>query len=235
MPRITTVIFDMYGTLVQNPNDTNIQIFGNVIDQQGLMTTADKLWENWLPAEEEFQINRLDPDRPFQSYFSAWKDGFERSFATLKLDGDPHAATQQFFRDISKRDPYPETNEALAEVQERYTIALLSNADDGFLLPNLELLEVGFDTVLTSEQAQIYKPRPELFQMILDQLGVSAGVTAYVGDRQLEDVQGPMDVGIHPVWLNRDQRPLDPDLPAPPHQISSLSQLPILLHKGLSL
>jgi len=235
MPRITTVVFDMYGTLVQNPNDTNIQIFGNVIDQQGLNTTADELWENWLPAEEEFQTNRLDQDRPFQSYFNAWKDGFERSFATLKLDGDSHAATQQFFRDVSKRDPYPDTNEALAEVQKRYTIALLSNADDGFLLPNLELLEVGFDTVLTSEQAQIYKPNPELFQMILSQLGVSAGETVYVGDRQLEDVQGPMDAGIHPVWINRNQRPLDPDLPAPPHQISSLSQLPDLLHKGLHL
>ena len=235
MPRITTVVFDMYGTLVQNPNDTNIQIFDNVINQQGLNTTADELWENWLPAEKEFQNNRLDQERPFQSYFSAWKDGFERSFATLKLDGDSHAATQQFFRDVSKRDPYPDTNEALAEVQKRYTIALLSNADDGFLLPNLELLEVGFDTVLTSEQAQIYKPNPELFQMILSQLGVSAGETVYVGDRQLEDVQGPMDAGIHPVWINRNQRPLDPDLPAPPHQISSLSQLPDLLHKGLHL
>ena len=235
MPRITTVVFDMYGTLVQNPNDTNIQIFGNVINQQGLNTTADELWENWLPAEEEFQTNRLDQERPFQSYFSAWKDGFERSFATLKLDGDSHAATQQFFRDVSKRDPYPDTNEALAEIQQRYTIALLSNADDGFLLPNLELLEVGFDTVLTSAQAQIYKPNPEVFQMILSQLGVSAGETVYVGDRQLEDVQGPMDAGIHPVWINRNQRPLDPDLPAPPHQISSLSQLPDLLHKGLHL
>ena len=235
MPRITTVVFDMYGTLVQNPNDTNIQIFGNVINQQGLNTTADELWENWLPAEKEFQNNRLDQERPFQSYFSAWKDGFERSFATLKLDGDSHAATQQFFRDVSKRDPYPDTNEALAEVQKRYTIALLSNADDGFLLPNLELLEVGFDTVLTSEQAQIYKPNPELFQMILSQLGVSAGETVYVGDRQLEDVQGPMDAGIHPVWINRNQRPVDPDLPAPPHQISSLSQLPDLLYKGLYL
>ena len=235
MPRITTVVFDMYGTLVQNPNDTNIQIFCNVINQQGLNTTADELWENWLPAEEEFQNNRLDQDRPFQSYFSAWKDGFERSFAALQLDGDSHAATQQFFRDVSKRDPYPDTNEALAEIQKRYTIALLSNADDGFLLPNLELLEVGFDTVLTSEQAQIYKPNPELFQMILSQLGVSAGETVYVGDRQLEDVQGPMDAGIHPVWINRNQRPLDPDLPAPPHQISSLSQLPNLLHRGLPL
>ena len=155
------------------------------------------------------------------------------SFATLKLDGDPHAATQQFFRDISRRTPYLETNEALGEIQRRYTMALLSNADDGFLLPNLELLEVGFDIVLTSEQAQIYKPRPELFQMILGQLGVSPGETAYVGDRQLEDVQGPLDAGMHPVWINRDQRPLDLNLPTPHHQISSLSQLPDLLQKGL--
>jgi 2-haloalkanoic acid dehalogenase type II len=235
MPRITTVIFDMYGTLVQNPNDTNIQIFGNVISQQNLATTAQELWDNWQPAEEDFQTNRVDPNRPFQSYFSAWKDGFERSFAALNLDGDPHAATQQFFRDISKRDPYPETNEALAEVHERYTVALLSNADDGFLLPNLELLEVGFDTVLTSEQAQVYKPRPELFQMILDQLGVAAGETAYVGDRQLEDVFGASEAGMHPVWINRDDRPIDPNLPTPTHQISSLSELPLLLKKGLPL
>ncbi len=233
MPRITTVVFDMYGTLVQNPNDTNLQIFGNVIEQQGLKTTAQELWDSWAPAEEDFQVNRLDPDRPFQSYFNAWKEGFVLSFATLKLDGDPHAATQQFFRDISRRTPYLETNEALGEIQRRYTMALLSNADDGFLLPNLELLEVGFDIVLTSEQAQIYKPRPELFQMILGQLGVSPGETAYVGDRQLEDVQGPLDAGMHPVWINRDQRPLDPNLPTPHHQISSLSQLPDLLQKGL--
>ncbi len=71
MPRITTVIFDMYGTLVQNPNDSNIQIFGNVVSQQGLATTAQELWDSWQPAEEEFQNNRLDPSLPFQSYFSA--------------------------------------------------------------------------------------------------------------------------------------------------------------------
>ena len=112
-------------------------------------------------------------------------------------------------------------------------MGLLSNADDGFLLPNLELLEVGFDVVLTSEQAQIYKPRPELFHMILDQLGVFPGETVYVGDRQLEDVQGPLDAGMHPVWINRDKRLVDSSLPMPPHQISSLTQLPGLLHNGL--
>jgi len=233
MPRITTVIFDMYETLVQNPHGTGKSSFAKIIEQQGLDTTVDDLWDHWLPAEEAFQIARVDPELPFQSYFSAWKSGFELSFSDLKLDGDSQAATEQFFRDVSQRDPYPETDDAVAEVQKRWRTAILSNADDGFLLPNLELLEVGFDTVLTSEQAQIYKPRLELFQLMLEQLGVTPEETVYVGDRQLEDVKGPSEAGMHPVWINRNKRPLDPDLPMPPHQISSLFELPKLLDNGL--
>ena len=234
MPRITTVIFDMYETLVQNPHGTGKASFAKTIELQNLNTTVDELWENWLPAEEEFQVTRVDPDRPFQSYFSAWKGGFELSFSALNLDGDAQAATEQFFRDVSQRDPYPETDDAVAEVQKRWRTALLSNADDGFLLPNLELLQVGFDMVLTSEQAQIYKPRPELFHLMLERLGVSPDETAYVGDRQLEDVLGPAQAGMHPVWINRDNRPLDPNLPTPSHQISSLLELPKLLANGLA-
>ncbi len=235
MPRITTVIFDMYETLVKNPMGTGKTSFAKTIEQQGLDTTVDDLWEHWLPADEEFRNTRVEPDRPFQSYFGAWKGGFERSFSILNLDGDAQAATEQFFRDLSVRDPYPETNEALAEVQRRCRIALLSNADDGFLLPNLELLEVGFETVLSSEQAQIYKPRPELFQQMLERLGVAPEETAYVGDRQLEDVLGATQAGMHPVWINRDNRPLDPDLPTPSHRISSLLELPKLLENGLAI
>ncbi len=234
MPRITTVIFDMYETLVQNPFETGKISFANTIELQGLNTTVDELWEGWLPAEEEFRDSRLDPDRPFQSYFSAWKGGFERAFSVLNLDGDAQAATEEFFRHLSRRDPFPETDEAVAEVQKRYRTALLSNADDGFMLPNLELLQVGFETVLTSEQAQIYKPRPELFQLMLERLGVSADETAYVGDRQLEDVVGPSEAGMHPVWINRNNQPLDPNLPIPTHQISSLLELPKLLNNGLA-
>ena len=234
MPRITTVIFDMYETLVENPFETGKVSFAKTIEEQGLSTTADELWEGWLPAEEVFRNTRVDPDRPFQSYFSAWKGGFEQAFATLELDGDAQAATEQFFRHLSRREPFPETDEAVAEVQKRYRTALLSNADDGFLLPNLELLEVGFETILSSEQAQIYKPRPEMFQLILERMGVSPEETAYVGDRQLEDVLGPSEAGMHPVWINRDNRPLDPNLPVPAHQITSLLELPKLLEKGLT-
>jgi FMN phosphatase YigB (HAD superfamily) len=49
----------------------------------------------------------------------------------------------------------------------------------------------------------------------------------------LGDVKGPSEAGMHPVWINRNKRPLDPDLPTPPHQISSLFELPKLLDNGL--
>ena len=234
MHRITTVIFDMYETLVENPHEMGKISFAKIIEQQNLNASVDNLWDNWIQAETEFQKTRLNPDLPFQSYFSAWKSGFELSFSTLGLDGDSQSATEQFFRDVSQRTPYPETNDAIVEIQKRWTTAVLSNADDGFLLPNLKLLEVGFETVITSEQAQIYKPRPELFQLILTQLGVSPRETAYVGDRQLEDVLGSTNAGMHAVWINRRNTPLNPDLPAPVHQISSLLELPKLLANGLA-
>ena len=69
---------------------------------------------------------------------------------------------------------------------------------------------------------------------MLERMGVSPEETAYVGDRQLEDVLGATQVGMHPVWINRDGRPLDPKLPVPPHRISSLLELPKLLENGLA-
>ena len=88
--------------------------------------------------------------------------------------------------------------------------------------------------ILTSEQAQIYKPRPELFELFLGQLGVTPDETAYVGDKQLEDVFGASEAGMHPIWINRNNTPPDPDLPAPSHQISSLLELPKILANGLA-
>ena len=80
MPHITTVIFDMYETLVKNPHGMGKSSFAEIIKQQSLNTSVDKLWDNWIPAEAAFQKTRLNPNLPFQNYFSAWKHGFELSF-----------------------------------------------------------------------------------------------------------------------------------------------------------
>ena len=235
MTPITTVIFDMYETLVQNPHSLWRVGFQGIIQEQSLDTNPDLLWQEWAPGEAEFRKSRVKPGVPFRNYFQAWRDCFIRAFDNLELDGDPDAASSSFIRYISRREPYPETVEALKTVQTNWRIALLSNADDDYLLPNLELLGVDFEVVISSENAQIYKPLPELFRKMLNTLNVKPEESVYVGDRQLEDVQGPAEVGIHPVWINRTANPAHPDLPTPAYQISSLLELPGLLENWPSI
>ena len=229
MTRITTVIFDMYETLVQNPHSLWKVGFEGVIREQSLNVSAERLWEEWSPQEAEFREIRVQPGAPFRSYFQAWRDCFAHAFTALSLPGDADAAARRFVRYISQREPYPETVEALTAVQEKWRTAVLSNADDDYLLPNLELLGLDFDAVLTSEKARVYKPLPGLFRKMLRTLDVSPEESVYVGDRQYEDVQGAMGVGLNTVWINRSGAFPAPELPQPAHQIRSLLELPGLL------
>lgn len=229
MPKISTVIFDMYDTLVRNTTDLWKASFNRIIEEQGLSATAEQLWEHWSLVDENFRNKRVEPDRPFRTYYSAWEEGFRSALAALDQTGDPQAATDRFFADLSQREPFPETADALRQVQSSHRIAVLSNADDGFLLPNLKLLGLEFERVLSSEQARVYKPLPGLFEEMLRALQVKPDEAVYVGDRQFEDVLGASRVGMHPVWINRSDQPLNPQLPKPAHQITSLTELPALL------
>ena len=118
-------------------------------------------------------------------------------------------------------------------MQALYRTAVLSNADDGFLLPNLKLLDFEFETVLSSEMARSYKPQPELFNEMLRRLSLQPEETVYVGDRHYEDVFGASSVGMNAVWINRGDRELRADLPPPDHQVSGLLELPALIEGAI--
>ncbi len=229
MNQITTVIFDMYETLAQNPPDHWRATFQEIVKDQGYESHAGRLWQEWSTAETEFRESRAKPGVSFRSYFEGWRDNFAQAFASLSLAGDAEGASRRTIEDLSRRPPYGETVEALGLVQRGWRIAVLSNADDDFLLPNLKLLGVAFEAILSSEEARVYKPRPELFQEMLRRLNVNPQEAVYVGDRQLEDVQGAQQVGMRAVWINRSEAAADPQLPQPDYQINSLLQLPRLL------
>ena len=229
MIRITSVIFDMYETLVNDPQHLWKDGFEGIIREQALDTTAELLGQEWWPKESEFRTNRIKPGVPFRTYYETWRDAFGHAFANLGIEGDPAAAAGSYIGYVSRQDPYPETLEALKTIQGRWRTAILSNADDDFLLPNLERLGLEFDVVLSSEQARAYKPHPELFREVLHRLRVAPQESVYVGDRQVEDVHGATEVGINAIWINRSGAPPDAHLPEPVCQISSLLELPNIL------
>ena len=232
MSHITTVIFDMYETLVENGPHLWQATFQEIIDSQQLPVSTGDLWREWKVAEVNFRNRRLEPDSPFESYFEGWRDCFVKAFRVFGLDGDPEAASHRSILDMSLRAPYEETVEALKAIQGDWRMAVLSNADDGYLLPNVAALGLDFAEVLSSEGGRAYKPDQGLFREMLRRLNVPASEAAYVGDRQFEDVLGAGTVGITTVWINRTGVAVDPELLTPNHQIKSLLELPDILSTG---
>ena len=229
MSKITTVVFDAFGTLFQDTPEHWNAAMGKIIEQQGLDISVAVLNEAWLEACGDFRNTRSDSRYPFQSYNVAWRDAFGKAFRNLGLMGDPDAAAEFWINDMGGREAYPETKEALEAVSEKCRVVVLSNADDRFLETALDRLDFAFDASLSSEGARCYKPNPELFLTLLRQLNLSPEEAIYVGDRQYEDVQGAGQVGMGTIWINRTGTEPDPNLRAPDHRIGSLLELPGLI------
>ena len=228
MAEITTVVFDAFGTLLQDGPDHWRGALEGIISQQGLAVAVEDLDREWLAASADFRARRSEPGAAFQSYASAWRESFAQAFQVLNLPGDAAAAADYWIENMAQRPAYPETQAALEAVSRSRRVVLLSNADDAFLDPVLERLDFPFAAALSSEAARCYKPNPELFRCLLRQLNLSPEETVYVGDRQYEDVQGAGRVGMGTVWINRTGAELNPALPEPDYRIANLLELPAL-------
>ena len=234
MANITTVIFDMYETLAHNSPALWVETFQRICGSQELAVDHEELYRCWKSYEMNFRHERLnleEPEKspPFLSYEQAWASCFQRAFKDLDLQADASAAARTAVEHMGEREIYPDALQALPEIRTRWRTALLSNADDDYLNPTLERITGRFEVVLSSEQAQAYKPHPRPFLQVAEQLGAEPAQCAYVGDSQFDDVLGASRVGMTTIWVSRSGAAPDPNLPAPNYQVSDLTEIPGLL------
>ena len=100
---------------------------------------------------------------------------------------------------------------------------LVSNATDPGWLLRIDLERQGLapylDAVVFSSEVGKRKPHPAIYEAALSELGVAAESTLFVGDRLVEDVQGPAKLGmttVQAVWFRADENPngIEPDYQA---------------------
>ena len=229
---IKAIFFDLFETLVENtPSDWHVS-FEAICKDQNLSIEPSVLLENWYEYEHGFRAWRLDREtmemrQPFYTYREAWNWSFERVFEDLNLNANSSDAVNQCLRDLGRRPIFPETINVLASLQGNYLVGLLSNADRDYMEPILKRYDIFryFDSVVCSEDAKAYKPHQDIFQFLLNSLGLDAENVIHVGDRQEEDVWGANRLGIRTVLIDRDRYIPNPLLPDPDIKIGSLSDL----------
>ncbi len=126
----------------------------------------------------------------------------------------------------------PDAREVLTRLSADYKIGLLTNGAPDLQREKLAAsgLESFFQAVAVSGEHGIGKPRPEIFQRLLAELGVSAEEAVMVGNSKERDIMGARNAGIYSVWI-RVAGSEEPDDVEPDATIIGLAELPKLLQE----
>lgn len=183
--RIKAVALDLYGTLVNNA---------------GMPSFYRKLCNRLGMSEEETTRARL---MAMKENFASLADLGQRlnpdvliDYAALDREIGVSAASVALF---------PETIGVLEKLKKRkLKLGLISNLATPFkaVLRNLEI-EKYFDEIVFSCDVGYVKPQPEIYVLMINQLGYDPHRIIMTGDQALNDCEIPKSLGMKGVHLDR--------------------------------
>ncbi len=121
--------------------------------------------------------------------------------------------------------PWPEAEEVLAGLKTRgYQLAVLSNGDEKMLRAAVSNISIPFDYIFGADQAEVYKPRPEIYFLPLKLLNLSKTDVLHVAG-SATDVLGAKSSGLACFWSNRDNDLILDPVYSPDFEFRNLSGL----------
>ena len=218
--RPKVVLFDFYGTLIDFETDeydetlhSAWEVIAHFLRYRGARTSAELLRVRYFRYVEDAlkETGNRHADVDVVRIFQRLMD----EAGVMNGDGLAMTVAQLFrSRSIKRFELFHETRSVIEALAQKFVLGLVSDSQAPYLIPELQQVSLDrfFRTVVMSSTYGYRKPDPRLLLTAVEQLGVSAEETIYVGDSWMRDVEGAHAAGIHPVWLCRGKRQV-----APPH------------------
>jgi 2-haloacid dehalogenase len=217
------ITFDCYGTLIDWESGV-LSYLSAVLQRKGSPIDLDTFYWRWY----ENEVRTLAP--PYVPYREVLKGSLRATLEDLGMSVE--AGDGEDFGDAMERwEPFPDSVEVLAELKERFPLAVISNTQHDIISHAIEKLGDPFTHVVTAEDAKAYKPDPRPFEMTLERAGVEPREVVHVARSQKVDLPRSTPMGLETVWVNRSAETLNAGVSAPAHEIEDLKPLPRLLER----
>jgi 2-haloalkanoic acid dehalogenase type II len=140
--------------------------------------------------------------------------------------GVSETEARAFGRSVGQWPAFSDTAAALARLQARYKLVILSNVDRVSFRQSNDRLGVELDLVVTAEDVGAYKPSPANFDALLDgaaSIGVGRADLLHVAESLYHDHVPAAAIGLASVWIHRRHGRIGPgataapDRPVEPH------------------
>lgn len=195
---IKAIFIDFYGTVVHEDGAVIKEVTEEIINTgaNAGKSEIDSFW--W----KEFQTMFLN------AYGDKFETQRELEFRSLKntiekfaSDADAEKLSGLMFEHWMKPPIFEESKEFF--VKAPVPIYVVSNIDKADVLKAIEYHGLKPAGIFTSEDARSYKPRAEIFEMALKEVGLQPNEVVHIGDSLSSDVKGASALGINTVWINR--------------------------------
>jgi 2-haloacid dehalogenase len=126
----------------------------------------------------------------------------------LERAGIPHTMEEvhALVGEIEKLRPFPEVPEALARLQTRYRLVVLSNGDPDMLETAKRYHGIPFDRVISVKEANAFKPHVATYTKAAELLAVRLDEVLFVANHAFDCI-GAKSAGMRTAFIDRRQRP----------------------------
>lgn len=207
-PRVTHVLFDFFGTLVDHSPGGAERDFArshDLIRTLGATLTYDEFLAAWSKTSERFTKLSDINNREYAMTdigTSFLRDVLGRPPARTDVDQLVHTYLSEWNMGVRH---LPGVGHLLASLATEYRLAVVSNTQEADLVPgHLEAMGVRqlFDAVVTSFAVGRRKPHPTIYTTALNELGIAPGAAVFVGDTYKADYRGPLRAGIRSLLID---------------------------------
>ena len=195
--RPSWLTFDCYGTLIQWDEgllaamNEILSAKGGDIDQPAFIAVYDRY-------EHE-----LEEQRPHRSFKQVTALALELAMKEFGLPFDC-ADADLLTSSIGRMPPFPEVVSALGKLKAAgFRLAIISNTDDAIIAGNVAQLGGFIDRVITAEQAEAYKPSPQIFRHAWKTLGIDMNDLVHICASPHLDLVAARELGFRAIWVDR--------------------------------
>ena len=187
--------FDSYGTLIDWEAGI-VAAFAPALRAAGIETGAEDLLERYARHEAAIEAGA------YVRYSEVLGRAFVGICGELGVSPGPEEVAA-FSRSVGQWPAFGDSAEALARLQRRFRLGVITNCDDDLFALSNARLGVEFDWVVTAEQAGSYKPSRRNFELAFAELGIPRERILHVAQSLFHDHVPAKALGLTTVWVDR--------------------------------
>jgi 2-haloacid dehalogenase len=219
---ITVCMFDQYGTIVDMQTGLT-EVARPYLEAKGWKGNPNSFVTWW--RRTHFENSMIDA--LLGREHTPYREIGHRSVA-LVLERAGIAYTMDEVRDlvaqIEKLRPFPDVPEALARLQTRYKLAVLSNGDPDMLEAAKQYHRIPFDQVISVAVANAFKPHVATYVKAAEIMGVRMDQVLFVANHAFDCV-GAKSAGMRTAFIDRRRRPFGITPHQPDLLVSNMREL----------